>query len=138
MTLERDLDRRLAAWLDERAVAAPPADLLARSLVRVDATGQRGAWRFPSAVFRGPVAAGRPVLPAWAILVLVALVAVALVVAGSEIVRHYLGYSDDEAAAAMSVPTGTVKSRLNRAKAALRSALEADARGSGLAMESVR
>jgi RNA polymerase sigma-70 factor (ECF subfamily) len=52
--------------------------------------------------------------------------------------HHYLGFSDDEAAAAMSVPAGTVKSRLNRAKAALRSALEADARGSGLAMESVR
>jgi photosystem II stability/assembly factor-like uncharacterized protein len=90
MTLERDLDRRLAAWLDERAVAAPPADLLARSLARVDATGQGGAWRFPSAVLRGPAAAGRPVLPAWAILVLVALVAVALVVAGTEVVRHYL------------------------------------------------
>jgi RNA polymerase sigma-70 factor (ECF subfamily) len=54
------------------------------------------------------------------------------------VLHHYLGFSDDEAAAAMSVPTGTAKSRLNRAKAALRSALEADARGSGLAMESVR
>ena len=54
------------------------------------------------------------------------------------VLHHYLGFSDDEAAAAMSVPAGTVKSRLNRAKAALRSALEADARGSGLAMESIR
>ena len=54
------------------------------------------------------------------------------------VLHHYLGFSDDEAAAAMSVPAGTVKSRLNRAKSALRSALEADARGSGLAMESVR
>jgi RNA polymerase sigma-70 factor, ECF subfamily len=54
------------------------------------------------------------------------------------VLRHYLGYSDDEAAAAMSIPAGTVKSRLNRATAALRSELEADARGSGFAMESAR
>jgi RNA polymerase sigma-70 factor (ECF subfamily) len=54
------------------------------------------------------------------------------------VLHHYLGFSDDEAAAAMAVPAGTVKSRLNRARSALRSALEADARGSGLAMESVR
>ncbi len=54
------------------------------------------------------------------------------------VLRHYLGYSDEEAAAAMSIPAGTVKSRLNRAMSALRSELEADARGSGLAMESAR
>jgi RNA polymerase sigma factor (sigma-70 family) len=54
------------------------------------------------------------------------------------VLRHYLGYSDDEAAAAMDIPAGTVKSRLNRAMSALRSELEADARGSGLAMESAR
>jgi len=55
------------------------------------------------------------------------------------VLHHYLGLSDAEAAAAMSVPAGTVKSRLNRARAALRSALDADARdGSGLAMESIR
>ena len=54
------------------------------------------------------------------------------------VLHHYLGFSEAEAAAAMAVPPGTIKSRLSRAKAALRSALEADARGSGLAMESVR
>ncbi len=55
------------------------------------------------------------------------------------VLHHYLGFTDDEAAAAMSVPPGTIKSRLNRATSALRSALEADARGgNGLAMESVR
>ena len=52
--------------------------------------------------------------------------------------HHYLGYSDEEAAAAMAIPTGTVKSRLHRAMSALRSELEADARGSGLATESAR
>jgi len=55
------------------------------------------------------------------------------------VLHHYLGYSDAEVGAAMSVPAGTVKSRLNRASASLRSALDADARdGNGLAMESMR
>ena len=46
------------------------------------------------------------------------------------VLHHYLGFSDDEAAAALSVPAGTVKSRLSRATAALRAELEADARRS--------
>lgn len=55
------------------------------------------------------------------------------------VLRHYLGYTDAEAAVAMAVPPGTIKSRLNRATSALRSELEADARGgNSLAMESVR
>jgi RNA polymerase sigma-70 factor, ECF subfamily len=55
------------------------------------------------------------------------------------VLRHYLGFSDDEAAAALSVPAGTIKSRLNRATSALRAELEADARtGDRIAMESVR
>lgn len=55
------------------------------------------------------------------------------------VLHHYLGMSEAEAAVAMAVPPGTVKSRLSRATAALRSALDADAReGTGLAMESVR
>jgi RNA polymerase sigma-70 factor (ECF subfamily) len=44
------------------------------------------------------------------------------------VLHHYLGFSDDEAAAALSVPAGTIKSRLNRAAAALRAELDADAR----------
>ena len=95
MTLDRDLDRRLAVWLDERAVEAPPTDLLTRSLARVDSTGQRGAWRFPAAALRGSATVGRPVLPAWVILVLVALVVVALVVVGSQIVRQYLAVTPE-------------------------------------------
>jgi RNA polymerase sigma-70 factor, ECF subfamily len=55
------------------------------------------------------------------------------------VLRHYLGFSDDEAAAALSVPAGTIKSRLNRATSALRAELEADARNAErLAMETVR
>jgi RNA polymerase sigma-70 factor (ECF subfamily) len=55
------------------------------------------------------------------------------------VLHHYLGYSDEEAADALSVPPGTVKSRLNRATSALRAELEADARGAGsVAVETVR
>jgi RNA polymerase sigma-70 factor (ECF subfamily) len=55
------------------------------------------------------------------------------------VLHHYLGYSDDEAAEALSVPAGTIKSRLNRATSALRAELEADTRNPGhLSVESVR
>jgi RNA polymerase sigma-70 factor (ECF subfamily) len=55
------------------------------------------------------------------------------------VLHHYLGLSDDEAADALAVPPGTIKSRLNRATAALRAELDADARTSDrLAMETVR
>jgi RNA polymerase sigma-70 factor (ECF subfamily) len=55
------------------------------------------------------------------------------------VLRHYLGFTDAEAAAALSVPTGTIKSRLSRATSALRSELESDARGlDRSAMEAVR
>ena len=50
------------------------------------------------------------------------------------VLHHYLGFSDDEAAAALSVPRGTIKSRLNRAAAALRAELDADARNTGLSV----
>ena len=44
------------------------------------------------------------------------------------VVHHYLGLPDFDAAVALDVPVGTFKSRLNRATAALRAALEADDR----------
>jgi RNA polymerase sigma-70 factor, ECF subfamily len=44
------------------------------------------------------------------------------------VLHHYLGLSDDETAEVLHVPPGTVRSRLNRATAAMRAALEADAR----------
>lgn len=58
MTAERDLDRQLASWFDERAVLHVPDGLLERSLGRVGATRQRPGWLIPDA-WRSPRAAGR-------------------------------------------------------------------------------
>jgi RNA polymerase sigma-70 factor, ECF subfamily len=44
------------------------------------------------------------------------------------VVHHYLGLAGDEAAELLGVPSGTYKSRLNRATAAMRAELEANAR----------
>ncbi len=51
------------------------------------------------------------------------------------VVHHYLGLPDADAAAALGIPAGTFKSRLSRAGAALRAALEADDRAGALAQE---
>ena len=44
------------------------------------------------------------------------------------VLHHYLGYTVEDAAAAIGIPIGTAKSRLHYATDALRAALEADAR----------
>jgi RNA polymerase sigma-70 factor (ECF subfamily) len=48
------------------------------------------------------------------------------------VLRHYLGLSLPEVADATGVPLGTAKSRLHHATRALRAAMEADARSSGM------
>jgi RNA polymerase sigma-70 factor, ECF subfamily len=53
------------------------------------------------------------------------------------VVHHYLGLPDAEAATVLDIAVGTFKSRLNRASAALRAALEADERTATVAMESI-
>jgi RNA polymerase sigma-70 factor (ECF subfamily) len=55
------------------------------------------------------------------------------------VVHHYLGLTYDEAAEVLGVPAGTVKSRLNRATAAMRAELDAEARGRNrMATETMR
>jgi RNA polymerase sigma-70 factor (ECF subfamily) len=44
------------------------------------------------------------------------------------VLHYYLGLTLDEAADALGIPPGTLRSRLHRATAAMRAALEADAR----------
>jgi RNA polymerase sigma-70 factor (ECF subfamily) len=44
------------------------------------------------------------------------------------VLHHYLGFTLDEAARAIGIPSGTAKSRLHYATGALRAALDADAR----------
>ncbi len=53
------------------------------------------------------------------------------------VVHHYLGLPDADAATVLDVPTGTYKSRLNRAHLSLRAALEAEARVAGIGQESL-
>jgi RNA polymerase sigma-70 factor (ECF subfamily) len=53
------------------------------------------------------------------------------------VVHFYLGLSDAEAANVLDIAVGTFKSRLNRASAALRAALDADARTPTVGRESI-
>jgi RNA polymerase sigma-70 factor (ECF subfamily) len=53
------------------------------------------------------------------------------------VVRHYLGLPDEEAAGVLGVAPGTFKSRLHRASAALRAAIEADERAPNGVRESM-
>ena len=52
------------------------------------------------------------------------------------VIHHYLRLHDAEAAVVLDIPVGTYKSRLNRANAAFRAALEADERLTVVAKES--
>ena len=52
-------------------------------------------------------------------------------------VHHYLGLTDLDASVVLDVPLGTYKSRLHRASAALRAALDADERATVGAQESI-
>lgn len=53
------------------------------------------------------------------------------------VVHHYLGFRDAEAADVLGIPAGTYKSRLYRATAALRAAIEADDRVVAAPAESI-
>jgi RNA polymerase sigma-70 factor, ECF subfamily len=54
------------------------------------------------------------------------------------VLHHYLGLSTNECADVLGIPAGTARSRLDRARAALRAALEADERSPSLAGQGIR
>jgi len=85
MTADRDLDRQLAGWLDERATTTLPDGLLARGLARVGATRQRPRWFVADRLPVGSSTLGRAIVPAWAILLLAILAAVAVVATGARL-----------------------------------------------------
>ena len=87
MTSEREFDRNLRAWFDDRSTQAAPNDLLARSLIRVASVRQRPKLLTREAIARPwPGAAHAPVLVP-AVIGLVVLLAALIVVAGSQLVR---------------------------------------------------
>jgi len=89
MTIERDLDSRLLTFFEEASVQAPPASLLARSLARVDRTRQRRSWLVSGGLFGRPAGfvVGRMAIPAWVVVALVALLAIAFVAVGSQLLK---------------------------------------------------
>lgn len=53
------------------------------------------------------------------------------------VLHHYLGYPDGDAAEVLGIAPGTYKSRLHRATAALRAAIDADERAARTTVESI-
>jgi len=90
MTAERDLDFRLAAWLDERAASVVPEDLLARSLARVATVRQRPGWLVGGASVGKPVTLGRSAVPAWVVVIAIAVAAVAVLAIGTNLLTNVI------------------------------------------------
>jgi len=105
MTAERDLDFRLAAWLDERATSVVPDDLLARSLARVATVRQRPGWLVGDAGPGKPVTLGRTVVPVWALAFLVAALALAVVVIGANLLPNLTRVAPAPSAQTTEAPT---------------------------------
>jgi hypothetical protein len=88
MTIERDLDRRLAGFFEESSVQVPPTDLLPRSLTRVEATRQRPGWLVGDGAGRPGIRLGATFVPAWVVLALSALLVAGIVIVGSQLIRQ--------------------------------------------------
>jgi hypothetical protein len=86
MTVDRDLDRHLAEWFNERATSVPPTDLLARSLDRVETTRQRAGLLTAAAYGRPWIGPNRVPLMAPLVLVIVLALVAAVMVAGAQLV----------------------------------------------------
>jgi photosystem II stability/assembly factor-like uncharacterized protein len=86
MTIDRDLDLQLPTWFDERSTSTPPADLLARSLGRVEMTHQRPSILTTGAYARPWVGVNRAPLAAPLLVGLMTLLLGALVAVGAQLV----------------------------------------------------
>jgi Tol biopolymer transport system component len=82
MTADRDFDRQLGAWFDERATSRAPEGLLERSLERVEATRQQVGWRITDR-WRPRRAIGRPATARASLGRMLAVVAVVAIAAGA-------------------------------------------------------
>ncbi|MEA2674837.1 MAG: hypothetical protein QOI92_2029 [Chloroflexota bacterium] len=87
MTTNRDLDLLLPSWFDERVASNPPADLLARSLGRIETVRQRPGWLMQPRPFIGTRTIGRTLVPAWVALAIVAAISVAVVAVGASLLK---------------------------------------------------
>jgi RNA polymerase sigma-70 factor (ECF subfamily) len=138
-------DALLGAWLHIRAVREPErfGAWLRRLLVRAcyrqaRRAGRRRALEVGFAAFDSPARGDGPGELAVRDQVERAFQRLKTAERAVLVVHHYLDLTDGEAAVALGIPAGTFKSRLNRASASLRAALEADARVPTLIKESMR
>jgi hypothetical protein len=90
MTAQRDFDRQLAGWFEEQSTASMPDGLLSRSLTRASFVRQRPAVLTRDAYAQPWVGPRHAPLAAPAFLLLIALLFVALVVAGSRLLETRL------------------------------------------------
>jgi len=88
MTAPRNLGEKLAVWLDDQASSDVPDGLLDRTMSRVHATRQRPVWLVAPHRGIGARPSSAAFVPAWAIIILAVLAAVAIVAAGSQLFRR--------------------------------------------------
>ncbi len=84
MTADRNLDRELGSWFAEQASSVPAETLLQRGLERVAATRQRPGWLVGGVALPRPFAAPA-IVPAWVVILLIALAAAAVVATGARL-----------------------------------------------------
>jgi transglutaminase-like putative cysteine protease len=84
--MQRDLERDLVAWFDERS-STPPHDLLSRALARIDTIGQRPGFLTRDRYMGRALRLGSPPLLSPVVLLLVLLLSAAVVVVGSQLIK---------------------------------------------------
>jgi Tol biopolymer transport system component len=82
MTPDRDFDRQLVSWFEQRATSHVPEGLLQRSLERVHDASQRPSWRTRDG-WRPPRAMGRPATAQASLGRMIAVVAVVAIALGA-------------------------------------------------------